>query len=144
MMIDDIDAAVAAVNSGMEAEVELSGKEGICSLCARDTCPGVHLLSSASLCEGFLKVNSMVPDVNAVPDPEPCKFDPSSRYYDAGQIEVQDIIRAKLTPEQYEGFCLGNVIKYSCRANWKGQFDRDMEKTGFYAKFLSEFREGRK
>lgn len=66
------------------------------------------------------------------------KFDPSSRYYEAGGLEVQDIIRAKLTPEQYSGFCLGNIIKYSCRANHKGQFERDIEKVGFYQRFLDE------
>ena len=64
------------------------------------------------------------------------KFDPKSRHYDVGGIEVQEIIRAKLTPEQYEGFCLGNIIKYACRANHKGHFDRDMEKVGFYQRFL--------
>ena len=69
---------------------------------------------------------------------ESTKFDPKSRYYDVGNIEVQDIIKAKLTPEQYEGFCLGNILKYSARANWKGKFDRDIEKVGFYQKFLSE------
>lgn len=66
------------------------------------------------------------------------KFDPASRYYDAGGIEVQEIIRAKLTPEQYQGFCLGNIIKYSCRANFKGSFERDVEKVKFYHMFLSE------
>lgn len=73
-----------------------------------------------------------------VKEVECCKFDPSSRYYDAGGIEVQDIIRSKLTPEQYEGFCLGNIIKYSCRANFKGSYERDIQKVGFYQKFLME------
>jgi len=45
--------------------------------------------------------------------------------------------------EQYKGFCLGNVIKYSCRANFKGNFGRDMEKAGFYGKFIQEHEEER-
>lgn len=49
---------------------------------------------------------------------------------------MQEIIKAKLTPEQYRGFCLGNIIKYSCRANFKGKFERDIEKVGFYQQFL--------
>lgn len=69
---------------------------------------------------------------------EACRFDPSSRYYDAGGFEVQEIIRAKLTPEQYQGFCLGNIIKYSCRANFKGNFERDLEKVGFYQRFMCD------
>ena len=58
--------------------------------------------------------------------------DPKSRYYDAGGLETLDIIKAKLTPEQFRGFLLGNIIKYSCRANYKGSFDRDIEKIKFY------------
>ena len=49
---------------------------------------------------------------------EDTKRDPNSRHYDAGNLETLDIIKAKLTPEQYEGFLLGNIIKYSCRANF--------------------------
>ena len=62
------------------------------------------------------------------------KYDPKSRYYDHGGIEVLDIIKAKLTPEQYQGFCLGNAIKYTCRANHKGDYDRDLEKAEFYTR----------
>jgi len=65
---------------------------------------------------------------------EMVKYDPKSRYYDHGGIEVLDIIKAKLTPEQYQGFCLGNAIKYTCRANHKGDYDRDLEKAEFYAR----------
>jgi len=62
------------------------------------------------------------------------KYDPKSRYYDHGGIEVLEIIKAKLTPEQYQGFCLGNAIKYTCRANHKGDYDRDLEKAEFYTR----------
>lgn len=65
-------------------------------------------------------------------------LDPKSRHYDAGGIEVQEVIKAKLTPEQYQGFCLGNIIKYACRANYKDNFTRDIEKIGFYQSFLEE------
>jgi len=62
--------------------------------------------------------------------------DPKSGHYDFGGVEVQDVIKAKLTPEQYEGWLLGNVIKYSLRCNFKGQKARDHEKIEFYAKWL--------
>jgi hypothetical protein len=65
-------------------------------------------------------------------------LDPKSKYYDAGGIEVMDVIRAKLTPEQFEGYLLGNVIKYSLRANHKGQKLRDIEKIENYAKELHD------
>lgn len=41
--------------------------------------------------------------------------DGKSTYYDAGGIEVVDVIRAKLTHQQYPGFLLGNAIKYQLR-----------------------------
>lgn len=63
--------------------------------------------------------------------------DPKSSYYDAGGIETLDIIKAKLTPEQYQGYLLGNVIKYACRANFKDCPARDAEKLAVYAKQLS-------
>ena len=62
--------------------------------------------------------------------------DPKSGHYDFGGVEVQDVIKAKLTPEQYEGWLLGNIIKYSLRCNFKGQKARDHEKIEFYAKWL--------
>ena len=58
--------------------------------------------------------------------------DDKAEYYDAGGIEVMEIIKAKLTVEQYEGFLLGNILKYGCRANFKGQFERDLEKMQVY------------
>ena len=67
--------------------------------------------------------------------------DPKSNYYDQGGHQVNDVIRAKLTPEQYRGWLLGNVIKYSGRANWKGTFERDVEKITVYSGLLREFNE---
>ena len=67
--------------------------------------------------------------------------DPKARYYDAGGVEVLDVIKAKLTAEQFKGWLLGNLIKYSCRANHKGQFARDVEKVSFYSGELFGFLE---
>lgn len=64
--------------------------------------------------------------------------DPNSTYYDAGGIETLDIIKAKLTPEQYAGFLLGNVLKYAGRVNFKGAKARDSEKCAFYSRELSQ------
>jgi hypothetical protein len=64
--------------------------------------------------------------------------DPKSSYYDQGGIEVLDIIKAKLTAEQYEGYLLGNSLKYSLRLNWKGNKARDAEKAATYSKWFSD------
>jgi hypothetical protein len=67
--------------------------------------------------------------------------DEKSNYYDAGGLEAIEVIKAKLTPDQYIGFLLGNQLKYSQRANFKGSFDRDIEKVSIYSKMLTEFLE---
>lgn len=63
---------------------------------------------------------------------------PKSDYYDAGGISTLAVIRAKLTPEEYRGFLKGNALKYLCRANYKGDTERDMEKASTYAKWAAE------
>ena len=62
----------------------------------------------------------------------------SNEHYDAGGIPVIDVLRAKLTQEQYEGYILGNVIKYSLRLNFKDAKAQDAAKLAEYAKWLDE------
>lgn len=68
--------------------------------------------------------------------------DEKSTYYDAGGIETISIIKAKLTKEQFEGFCLGNAIKYNCRYNFKHDDleskMRDIEKAAKYLELLNK------
>ena len=61
----------------------------------------------------------------------------SNNHYDAGGIETINFIRAKLTPEQYKGYCLGNVLKYAARLNFKGQ-QTDTKKLLDYAAWLND------
>ena len=64
-------------------------------------------------------------------------IDEKSSYYDAGGIECIKIIKAKLTEEQFKGFCLGNTIKYLCRCNFKHEsIKRDIEKANNYLQML--------
>jgi hypothetical protein len=84
-------------------------------------------------CEEVYKENECIKDY---------KFDPKSKYYSAGDIGVLDIIKAKLTPEQYKGYLLGTNLVYLLRMNWKHKsFEdklRDVEKAGIYNKWLFE------
>lgn len=41
-------------------------------------------------------------------------------HYTAGTIECIDCIAAALTPEEFRGYCKGNVIKYTHRERLKG------------------------
>lgn len=68
-------------------------------------------------------------------------IDPKNSYYDAGGISTMDIIKAKLTDEQFKGFLLGNQIKYACRLNHKGDLVRDAEKAANYARLFKELHE---
>ncbi|BFH10591.1 DUF3310 domain-containing protein [Paenibacillus melissococcoides] len=65
------------------------------------------------------------------------EHDPVERpsHYTVGGIETIDIIRAKLTPEEFRGYCKGNVLKYVCRERWKGG-DEDLQKTRKYIEFM--------
>jgi hypothetical protein len=47
--------------------------------------------------------------------------DPVSQpdHYRQGDIECIDAIQAALTPEEFRGFCKGNVIKYTWRERYK-------------------------
>lgn len=69
------------------------------------------------------------------------KLNMANGHYTAGGISSIDVIKAKLTPEQYKGFLLGNVIKYTLRANWKDDFNKDMAKCSEYITWLNDLGE---
>ncbi len=68
--------------------------------------------------------------------------DHRATYYDAGGIPSMDIIKAKLTQDQYEGYLLGTGLNYLLRANFKhaikAERQRDIEKAEFYLGQLSD------
>ena len=57
-----------------------------------------------------------------VPD---CIINPP--HYLVGGIETMDFIKAKLTSEGFEGFCIGSIIQYVSRYRHKGGLD-DLKK----------------
>ena len=59
-------------------------------------------------------------------------------HYADTQYETIDVIFDKLGVEGGIAFCLGNMIKYSTRALYKGQFRSDVEKARNYANFILE------
>ena len=50
-------------------------------------------------------------------------------HYTQGELEVIDILQDKLTPEEFEGFLKGNVLKYTFREGIKNGTE-DMKKGG--------------
>lgn len=63
--------------------------------------------------------------------------DPVNRpaHYTAGGVETITFVRAKLTPEEFRGFCKGNVLKYVAREAHKGG-DEDLRKAAKYLEFV--------
>lgn len=57
-------------------------------------------------------------------------------HYKAGGIEVIDILKTKLTKDQFEGFLMGNIIKYTLRAGMKNGAE-DLKKAAWYSSMLS-------
>tara|TARA_B110000858_G_scaffold196375_1_gene255025 strand:- start:1076 stop:1375 length:300 start_codon:yes stop_codon:yes gene_type:complete len=55
-----------------------------------------------------------------------------------GDIECIDAIQAALTQEEFIGFCKGNNIKYTWRANRKQDVRTNIEKAVWYLKKLLE------
>jgi len=68
---------------------------------------------------------------NGISDKDACDVSNPS-HYTVGGYEAIDVIKAKLTPEEYRGYCKGNVLKYIMRANYKGHHDKDCQKADYY------------
>ena len=56
-------------------------------------------------------------------------------HYTQGDIECIDAIRAALTPEEFKGYCKGNVLKYVWRERHKGGAD-SLRKANWYMQWL--------
>jgi hypothetical protein len=53
-------------------------------------------------------------------------------HYKSGGIETIDYLQAKLSPEEFAGFCRGNMLKYISRAGLKDDAAQDMRKALWY------------
>ncbi len=87
-----------------------------CAHCAAHK--SLHVSLNTEDCINNYKVNS----VDAPP------------HYTQGGIECIDAIKAALTPQEFRGYCKGNVLKYVWREKLKGK-DEDLKKAAVYLKF---------
>lgn len=58
-------------------------------------------------------------------------------HYNQRKLETINLIRYILTPEQFQGFLMGNVIKYLDRFKFKNG-EEDLRKAQWYAKRLAK------
>ena len=64
----------------------------------------------------------------------------SPEHYTDGGIETIDYIRAKLTPEEFRGMCVGNALKYCSRSGKKdiAKADEDLAKAAWFLNYYLE------
>ena len=53
-------------------------------------------------------------------------------------VECIDYIKQVLTPEEFKGYCHGNLIKYQHRHGYKGNPVEDIEKAEWYLRKMLE------
>lgn len=61
-------------------------------------------------------------------------------HYTSTKIETIEIIRDKLSSEAFEGFCIGNVLKYVTRYKLKNGLE-DLKKARWYLDKIISVRE---
>lgn len=60
----------------------------------------------------------------------------SPNHYLTGGIETIEVIRAKLSADEYNGYLKGNIFKYVARAGHKGKEVIDLRKAKWYLEEL--------
>ena len=95
---------------------------------AYDSCPG---------CESDKKRVNGISAEDFTVNPDRYDMVTNPMHYTVGGYEALDVIKAKLSPEEWRGAMKFNVLKYLMRANYKGSHDQDCKKAEFYAKELS-------
>lgn len=82
--------------------------------------------------DNFTTYDSSCESFSAKPGgPPQTADDATDTRYRHGSLECIDAIRAALTPEEFRGFCKGNVMKYVWRERYKGG-DCDLDKARDY------------
>lgn len=67
----------------------------------------------------------------------------SPEHYKQGGMQVIDILKAKMSAEEFKGFCKGNILKYVMRADFKNGVE-DLKKAQVYLGWLIEEKEKEK
>lgn len=63
----------------------------------------------------------------------------SPSHYTSGKFETIDYIEDKLTSDQFEGYCVGNILKYMSRYRHKNGVE-DLQKAKWYLTRLINFK----
>ena len=100
-----------------------------CDLCVDDFCSSFHIGGEIPIAKA--------PDDSAGDQGHDPVNSPS--HYTGGGIETIDYLAAKLTPDEFSGFCRGNALKYLSRLGKKGDYAEDLGKAIWYLNCLSDY-----
>ena len=70
------------------------------------------------------------------------EYSENKDYYQQSAMQPIEVMQAIMTPEQFKGFLLGNIIKYRMRAGCKGDYEGDLKKARVYAAWLKMYNNG--
>ncbi len=80
-------------------------------------------------------------DPKTAPSTSEVKYTATSpSHYQTGGMQLLDIWKAKLSPEEFIGLCKGNVLKYIIRSDHKNGVE-DLKKAKVYLEWLIEAEE---
>lgn len=96
--------------------------------------PGEPACYRCSLCE---KIFPCIPELHELSDSDDAHDPVNSPSHYVGKIECIDYLRDKLTQEEFTGFCMGNVLKYSSRWRKKDGL-QDLKKAKVYLEWAIE------
>ena len=126
---------------------------GLCYQCEKwdplnNRCDGapIRKVSEITACDKFSKYSCADEEEKTQDDVtanDPTTNDPvnSPNHY-VGKIECIDYLRDKLTPAEFTGFCMGNVLKYCSRWRKKDGV-QDLHKAKVYLEWAIENEEKR-
>ena len=106
-------------------------KERSCSQCLNfgTACCPATVRDPYQVCDSF-KLDPRSASINDPVNPD--------HYKKTYAKEVIELIQASLTPEEFTGYCKGNMLKYRFRAGYKGDRDEDLKKSNWYQDKLKE------
>lgn len=89
----------------------------------------------------YFNIKQLVPAFDAYTGETEAPSPYHDKHYNGCIIEPILLMQKHLTKEQFEGFLLGNIIKYRVRAGHKDDAKKDIDKAMRYEQWLREFQE---
>ena len=89
----------------------------------------------------YFNIKQLVPAFDAHTGETEAPSPYHDKHYNGCIIEPILLMQKYLTKEQFEGFLLGNIIKYRVRAGHKDDAKKDIDKALRYEQWLREFQE---